>query len=134
MMHFGIPKYRLPRDVLDREVQRILDMGVSLVLNHKVEDLMAEKEEGKFDAVFLAIGAHLSKRTEIPSRDAGKMLDAVSFLRDVESGEVPKLGRRVAVYGGGNTAMDAARTVKRLGLEPLIIYRRDPNTVNRESD
>ena len=125
MMHFGIPKYRLPRDILDSEIQRIIDMGVKLVLNRKVEDLLKAKEEGNFDAVFLAIGAHLSKRTEIPSRDAGKMLDAVGFLRDVESGEVPKLGRRVAVYGGGNTAMDAARTAKRLGFEPLIIYRRD---------
>lgn len=125
MMHFGIPKYRLPRDILDGEVKRIEDMGVRIILNHKVEDLLAEKEAGHFDAAFAAVGAHLSKRTNIPARDAGAMLDAVSFLRDVESGAIPKLGRRVAVYGGGNTAMDAARTVKRLGFEPLIIYRRD---------
>jgi len=125
MMHFGIPAYRLPRDILDGEIKRIEDMGVTFVLNHKVEDLVAEKEKGKFDAVFVAVGAHLSKRTDIPSRDAGKVLDAVAFLKDVEAGTAPKLGRRVAIYGGGNTAMDAARVAKRLGHEPLIIYRRD---------
>ena len=125
MMHFGIPSYRLPRDVLDGEIKRIENMGVKIVLNHLVDDLLAEKEAGKFDAMFVAVGAHLSKRTEIPSRDAGKMLDAISFLKDVETGNAPKLGRRVAIYGGGNTAMDAARVAKRLGYEPLIIYRRD---------
>ncbi|MFN8219535.1 MAG: NAD(P)-binding protein [Fimbriimonadales bacterium] len=125
MMHFGIPAYRLPREVLDGEIERIKRMGVHIVLNHKVEDLMAEKEAGKFDAVFVAVGAHLGKKTEIPARDAGKMLDAVSFLKEVELGNAPKLGRRVAIYGGGNTAMDAARVAIRLGSEPMIIYRRD---------
>ena len=125
MMHFGIPSYRLPRDVLDGEVARIQRMGVKIVLNHKVEDLVAEKEAGKFDAVFVAVGAHLAKKTDIPARDAGKILDAVSFLKDVEMGKAPKLGRRVAIYGGGNTAMDAARVAMRLGHEPMIIYRRD---------
>nr|VFJ45955.1 MAG: NADPH-dependent glutamate synthase beta chain [Candidatus Kentron sp. DK]VFJ47518.1 MAG: NADPH-dependent glutamate synthase beta chain [Candidatus Kentron sp. DK] len=126
MMHFGIPKYRLPRRVLDDEIKRIEDLGVKIVLNRKVEDLLAEKKAGDFDAVFLAIGAHLSRRTEIPQQDAGKILDAVSFLKSVERGEDLKLGRRVAIYGGGNTAMDAARTAKRLGAEEaLIIYRRD---------
>jgi len=125
MMHFGIPSYRLPRDVLDAEVKRIENMGVKIVLNHRVDDLLAEKREGDFDAIFVAIGAHISKRTDIPARDAGKMLDAISFLKDVETGNAPKLGRRVAIYGGGNTAMDAARVAKRLGYEPLIIYRRD---------
>jgi formate dehydrogenase beta subunit len=125
MMHFGIPAYRLPRDVLDGEIRRIERMGVKIVLNHKVEDLGAEMREGGFDAAFVAVGAHLSKKTEIPGRDAAKIFDAVSFLRDVESGEAPKLGRRVAIYGGGNTAMDAARVAMRLGVEPMIIYRRD---------
>ena len=125
MMHFGIPAYRLPRDILDAEAKRIENMGVKIVLNHRVDDLEAEKAAGNFDAIFVAVGAHISKRTEIPARDAGKMLDAVSFLKDVETGNPPKLGRRVAIYGGGNTAMDAARVAKRLGYEPLIIYRRD---------
>jgi len=126
MMHFGIPAYRMPRDVLDAEISRIEQMGVKIVLNHKVQDLLAERDTGNFDAVFVAIGAHISKHIDIPARDAGKMLDAVSFLASVEAGEAPQLGRRVAVYGGGNTAMDAARVAKRLGAdEALIIYRRD---------
>ncbi len=123
MMHFGIPAYRMPRDVLESEIRRIEEMGVRIVLNHKVEDLAMEREG--FDAVFVAVGAHLGKKTEIPARDAGKMLDAVQFLRDFEMGNAPKLGRRVAIYGGGNTAMDAARVARRMGVEPLIIYRRD---------
>ena len=125
MMRYGIPAYRLPRDILDGELARIEAFGVKLVCGHKVEDLAAERLEGGFDAVFVAVGAHLSKRVEIPARDAGTIIDAVSFLRSVASGEAPVLGRRVAVYGGGNTAMDAARVAKRLGVdEALIVYRR----------
>lgn len=123
MMHFGIPAYRLPREVLEAEVRRIEDLGVKIVLNRKVVSL--EKEMTGFDAVFVAVGAHIGRKTEIPARDAGKMLDAVQFLRDFELGNAPKLGRRVAIYGGGNTAMDAARVARRMGVEPLIIYRRD---------
>jgi NADPH-dependent glutamate synthase beta subunit-like oxidoreductase len=125
MMHFGIPAYRLPREELNKEIKRIEDMGVKIVLNHKVDDILAEKKAGNFDAVFIAIGAHLSKKVDIPARDAGKMFDAVSFLRSVGQGEAPKLGRRVAVYGAGNTAMDAARVAQRLGAqEAMVIYRR----------
>ena len=126
MMNFGIPAYRLPRNILQAEIQRIMDLGIELRLNYKVTNILQEKTEGNFDAVFIAIGAHISKKTDIPARDAGKVLDAVSFLREVELGNSPKIGRRVAIYGGGNTAMDAARTAKRLGAEEaLIIYRRD---------
>jgi NADPH-dependent glutamate synthase beta subunit-like oxidoreductase len=125
MMRFGIPAYRLPRGVLDAEVRRIAALGVAFTLNHRVGDLPAEMAEGRFDAAYIAVGAHLSKRTEIPARDAGRMLDALGFLRSVDAGAPPQLGRRVAVYGGGNTAMDAARVALRLGHEPLIIYRRD---------
>ncbi len=125
MMHFGIPAYRLPRDVLDAEVERIRRMGVTIELNHRVEDLEREWTDGAFDAVFVAVGAHLSKRVDIPATDAVRMLDALSYLRDVDGGAPPRLGRRVAIYGGGNTAMDAARTALRLGHEPLIVYRRD---------
>jgi len=126
MIHFGIPAYRMPRKELQQEIKRVEDMGVKITLNHRVSDVHAEKADGGFDAVFIAIGAHLGKKIDIPSRDAGKMLDAVSFLRSVENGEEVKLGRKVAIYGGGNTAMDAARTAKRLGAEEaVIIYRRD---------
>ena len=95
-------------------------------IEQKVENVLEEKKAGGFDAVFIAVGAHLSKKIDIPSRDAGKFLDAITFLKQVEQGETPKIGRRAAIYGGGNTAMDAARTAKRMGAtEAIIIYRRD---------
>ena len=125
MMRFGIPKYRLHRDVLDVEVQRILDMGVKLEPNTKVENVLESMREGGFDAAFLAVGAHIGKRAEIPAGDAAHILDAVSVLRDMEGEERPMLGRRVVVYGGGDTAMDAARTAKRLGAtDAIVVYRR----------
>jgi 2-oxoacid:acceptor oxidoreductase delta subunit (pyruvate/2-ketoisovalerate family) len=125
MMRFGIPRYRLSRDVLDAEVQRILDMGVKLELNTKVENVLDSMREGGFDAAFLAVGAHIGKRAEIPAGDAARILDAVSVLRSMEGEEKPLLGRRVVVYGGGNTAMDAARTAKRLGAtDTVVVYRR----------
>jgi 2-oxoacid:acceptor oxidoreductase delta subunit (pyruvate/2-ketoisovalerate family) len=126
MMRFGIPRYRLPRDILDAEIARIEAMGVMIKLNSKVEDLEATMTEGGYHAAFLAIGAHLARRTEIPGRDAGRILDAVSFLHSMENTTALKVGRRVMVYGGGNTAIDVARTAKRLGAEEAImIYRRD---------
>ncbi|MDH3914009.1 MAG: NAD(P)-binding protein, partial [Rhodospirillales bacterium] len=125
MMRFGIPKYRLPRDILDGEIARITNLGVTFELNSKVEDLAGLMKSGEFDAAFVAVGAHLAKRVDIPAREAGKILDAVSVLRGMETGAAPKLGRRVVVYGGGNTALDVARTAKRLGVdETLIVYRR----------
>ena len=125
MMRFGIPKYRLPREVLDSEIKRIEEIGVTIRLNAKVADLDATLAEGEFDAAFLAVGAHLAKRAYIPAGDAGKILDAISLLRGLEAGERPLLGRRVLVYGGGNTAMDVARSAKRLGAsEAIVVYRR----------
>lgn len=127
MLHFGIPAYRLPRADLMAEIRRIEEFGVRIELDHMVEDIVAEQRAGCFDAVFVAVGAHLAKHVDIPARDAVKMLDAVALLRDGDAaGNAPLLGRRVVIYGGGNTAMDAARTVKRLGAaEALIVYRRD---------
>ena len=125
MMRVGIPKYRLPREILEGEVARIEAMGVTFKLNSKVEDLEATIAEGGFDATFLAVGAHLARRIEIPGFDAKRMLDAVTFLHSMEESSPLKLGRRVAIYGGGNTAIDVARTAERMGAEPVIIYRRD---------
>ena len=125
MMRFGIPKYRLPRDVLDAEMQRILDMGVTVQLNTKVLDVASAIKEGGFDAGFLAVGAHIAKRAYIPAKDGARILDAVAVLRSMEGEQQPMLGRRVVVYGGGNTAIDVARTAKRLGAtEAIIVYRR----------
>jgi 2-oxoacid:acceptor oxidoreductase delta subunit (pyruvate/2-ketoisovalerate family) len=125
MMRFGIPKYRLPREVLDAEIQRILELGVTVELNTKVTRILETMKEGGFDAAFLAVGAHLGKRAYIPAGSAARILDAVSLLRSMEGEEQPLLGRRIVVYGGGNTAMDAARTAKRLGAEEaIVVYRR----------
>jgi len=125
MMRFGIPKYRLPREILNAEIARIENLGVTIRLHTRVDDLERVLEGGEFDAVFLAVGAHVSKRADIPAGDASKVLDALRVLRSVDRGETPQLGRRVLVYGGGNTALDVARTVKRLGAsEAVIVYRR----------
>jgi 2-oxoacid:acceptor oxidoreductase delta subunit (pyruvate/2-ketoisovalerate family) len=124
MMRFGIPKYRLPREVIDAEVARILALGVTLTLNCKVDNVEQTLQAGGFDAAFLAVGAHIGKRAYIPAGTAAKMVDAISVLRSMEGEEKPQLGRRVVIYGGGNTAIDVARTVKRMGAEPIIVYRR----------
>ncbi|WP_103062076.1 NAD(P)-binding protein [Actinomyces qiguomingii] len=134
MMRYGIPAYRLPRDVLDAEIARIEAMGVRFVLDSKVDRIAPDLDSGEFDAVFLAIGAQVGRRAYIPAGDTARILDAVTMLKDVEDGHQADgsaaddqlmLGRRVVVYGGGNTAVDAARTAKRLGAEEaIIVYRR----------
>lgn len=125
MMRYGIPAYRLPREVLDAEIQRILDLGVDLRTDTTVTDLDQTLREDGYDAAFLAVGAPLGHRAYLPAGSAAKIVDAVTMLHGLEEGERPLLGRRVAVYGGGNTAMDAARTAKRLGAEDaLVVYRR----------
>jgi len=125
MMRFGIPKYRLPRDVLDAEINRIIELGVVMKLNSKVDRIVESMQAGRFDAAFLAVGAHIGRRSYIPAGSAAKILDAVALLRSMEGEDQPLLGRRVVVYGGGNTAIDAARTAKRLGAtEAIIVYRR----------
>jgi len=126
MLHFGIPAYRLPRDVLRHEVARLAALGIRIVLNHPVDDVLAEKAAGNFDAALLAIGAQSARHVEIPARDAAHIYDAVTMLRTAGTGGNLALGRRVIVYGGGNTAMDAARTARRLGAqEAMIVYHRD---------
>ncbi len=131
MMRFGIPSYRLPRGILDAEIRRIADMGVAFEFNVKVDNVEDVQRSGEFDAIFLAVGAHIGRRAYIPAGESAKIMDAVSMLSDVETtgeaaeGDKPLLGRRVVVYGGGNTAIDAARTAKRLGAEEaIIVYRR----------
>ena len=126
MMRFGIPQYRLPRKVLDAEVQRIVDLGVRIEYGVKVSNVLDAQQQGGFDAVFLAVGAHIAKRAFIPAGDSAKVLDAVAVLRSMEGEDKPMLGRKVVVYGGGNTAIDVARTAKRLGAtEAIIVYRRN---------
>ena len=111
--------------MLDAEIRRIIDLGVTLELDSKVTDVLREMRDGGFDAVFLAVGAHIGKRAYIPAGEAAHILDAVTLLASMEGEERPLLGRRVVVYGGGNTAMDAARTARRLGAEEaIVVYRR----------
>ncbi|WP_415933496.1 NAD(P)-binding protein [Varibaculum cambriense] len=124
MMRFGIPKYRLPREVLDAEIKRIEDLGVCFEFNAKVENVDDVADD--FDAVFLAVGAHIGRHADIPAGGSAKVMDAVQLLADMEGEDKPMLGRRVVIYGGGNTAIDAARTAKRLGAEEaVIVYRRN---------
>ncbi len=125
MLRYGIPTYRLPRHVLDGEIERILDMGVELELGQQVTDVRLEQAAGGFDAVFLAVGAQLARRIEIPAGDSSRVLDAVTFLHRVAEDDPPQLGRRVVVVGGGDTAVDTARTAVRLGAtDAVIVYRR----------
>lgn len=114
MMRVGVPAYRLPRDLVEKEIQAILDLGVDLRLNSRVEDVEALLVQG-YDAVFVAIGAHVGKKLPIPGADHPDVLDAVEFLRRVSLGEPVRLGQRVLVLGGGNVAIDAAMTARRLG-------------------
>jgi NADPH-dependent glutamate synthase beta subunit-like oxidoreductase len=126
MMHYGIPQYRLPRDGLMQEIARIQAMGVTIVSNYRVNDVLAEKNAGRFDAVFLAIGAQVGNHLDIPAMDGGKMIHALDLLEQVEQGKPPKLGRVVGIVGAGNTAVDAARVARRLGAEEaVLIYRSD---------
>ncbi|HCB06697.1 MAG TPA: NAD(P)-binding protein [Nocardioides sp.] len=125
MMRYGIPRYRLPREVLDAEIDRLVRMGVRLELDTPVTSVSRLREEEGWDAVVLAVGAQLGRRTYLPAGSAARMVDAVSLLHGLEEGERPLLGRRVAVYGGGDTAIDAARTAKRLGAaDAVVVYRR----------
>ena len=126
MMRYGIPAYRLPRAVLDAEIARVIAMGVEVQLGHVVHDVEQERHDGKFDAVFLAVGAQLGKRVDIPAGDSSRVIDAVNFLHQVAEDDPPLLGRRVVIYGGGDTAFDAARTARRLGAtDAVIVYRRN---------
>jgi NADPH-dependent glutamate synthase beta subunit-like oxidoreductase len=123
MLTYGIPEYRLPRSTVDAEIDRIVGMGVELRLNSPVEDLAAEA--ARYDAVFVAVGAQIGKRAELPAADAARVVDALTLLHGVAGGERPELGRQVVVYGGGDTAMDAARTARRIGAaDATIVYRR----------
>jgi len=122
MLRYGIPPFRLPREVLDREIREIEAVGVSIRTGCKVESIEKLFEQG-YDAVFLAIGAHRERRLNIPGEELA--IPGVEFLRKANSGQPIPIGRRVAVIGGGNVATDVARTALRLGAEEVsILYRR----------
>ena len=135
MMRYGIPAYRLPRSVLDAEIARIIALGVDVELGHTVHDIEGERSESGADAVFLAVGAQLGRRVDIPAGDSSRVLDAISVLHRVADDDPPMLGRRVVVYGGGDTAIDAARTARRLGAtDAVIVYRRNRERMPAHGD
>jgi NADPH-dependent glutamate synthase beta subunit-like oxidoreductase len=124
VLRYGIPSYRLPKEILDQEIDNILSLGVEAKTGAPVGTEVKWEELRKFDAIFVAAGAWKSLPLKIPGEDAAGVMSGLEFLQKVNSGRAVDLGQRVAIIGGGNTAMDAARSALRLGVKPLVIYRR----------
>jgi NADPH-dependent glutamate synthase beta subunit-like oxidoreductase len=125
MMRYGIPAYRLPKEVLNREIEAILRLGVELECNVKVGvNIPFDQLTHDYDAVFLGLGAQIGTTAGIPGEDARNVFTGLAFLKEINSGKQVQVGRNVVVVGGGNTAMDAARVAKRLGADVSIVYRR----------
>jgi heterodisulfide reductase subunit A-like polyferredoxin len=123
MLRVGVPEYRLPTDVIDREVQAIADLGVEIEYNHPVTDV-EELFNAGFHSVLIAVGAHEGIKLEIPGADLDGVITNTTFLRDVRLGTSPEMGERIAVVGAGDVAMDCARTSIRLGKDVAVYYRR----------
>ncbi len=121
MMRYGIPAYRLPKDVLKLDIQRIEQMGVKITCNYRIKNLLKEEQEGCFDAVFLGIGATKSSLLNIPTDKEAQVISAIEFLSNVSAGKNLQIGKNVLVYGAGNTAMDAARTAFRVGAHSVTV-------------
>jgi len=124
ILRVGIPSYRLPKDILDKEIADIQACGVEIKTNARLGGDLSFKDLEEYEAVFLATGAHVSRKLNIPGEDLEGVGSGLDLLRDINLGKAVHIGRKVAVIGGGNTALDAARAVLRLGGNPLILYRR----------
>ncbi len=125
MVYVGIPRYRVPMDVLKKDVERIEKLGVNFYYNTEVDEKMLQELKEKYDAVFIGIGAHRARKANCEGEDLDGVIQAIHFLRKVALGEEVKIGKRVAVIGGGDVAMDASRTALRLGAEKvMVLYRR----------
>jgi len=134
MMRVGIPKYRLPKDVLDAEIETIKQLGVEIKTNSRIDSINSLREQG-YDAIFLSLGAHAGITMRVAGEDSQGVVDCVSLLRDVSLGKKVKLGEKVAIIGGGNAAMDASCTALRLGAkEVTIIYRRSRDEMPASED
>ncbi len=124
ILRAGIPSYRLPRGVLDREIAGIQAYGVEIKTNARLGGDLSFEDLEEYEAIFLATGAHVSRKLNIPGEDLEGVISGLDLLRDINLGKAVRIEGRVAVLGGGNTAVDAARAVLRLGGIPLILYRR----------
>jgi len=125
MLALGIPEFRLPKDVLNYEIDRIKKLGIEIRTNTTIgKDIQLDQLKEEYKAVFVAIGAHKGLKMRIPNEDSEGVLDAVEFLRDFNLGNKVEIGDKVIVVGGGNSAIDAARVAKRLGKDTRIFYRR----------
>jgi NADPH-dependent glutamate synthase beta subunit-like oxidoreductase/bacterioferritin-associated ferredoxin len=125
MLRFGIPAYRLPKAVVDREVQQLKGMGVEFRFGQRLgKDFTLADLQKDYDALFVATGSPQSRPLNVPGENLPQVLHGLSFLQEVNLGRRPAIGRRVAVIGGGNTAIDAARAALRLGAEVSLVYRR----------
>ena len=125
MLAVGIPEYRLPNDMLNREIEAIKKLGVDIRLNAPVNDVESLQKDG-YQAVFIATGAHKGDKMGIPGEDLDGVFDAIDFLREANLGRQVKIGEKVAVVGGGNSAIDAARVALRNGAKEVhILYRRE---------
>ncbi len=126
MLRYGIPAYRLPRDILDQEIDFILKTGVEAKTGTRVgKDIGFGELRKDYDAIFVGVGAHRNLSLRIPGEDLLGVKGGAEFLREVELGPAPGVGERVAVIGGGNVAIDVARTCRRMGSEVTILYRRE---------
>ena len=124
MMRVGIPEYRLPHKALDNEIEYLKEMGVDIKTGHRVESVDMLFKQG-YDALHLSCGAHKGARLGIPGDDLPGVVDGISFLREINLDKKVEIGNRVAVIGGGNTAVDVARSAIRLGAKEVeVIYRR----------
>ncbi|MGQ9818584.1 MAG: NAD(P)-binding protein [Candidatus Kapaibacteriales bacterium] len=128
MLRYGIPSYRLPEDILDKEIQKIVDLGVEIECNVSVgRDIPYDKIRDEYDAVFVGIGAHKGKSLGLPGEDAPNIFTGTEFLNRVNRGQKIDVGKKALVIGGGDTAIDAARVSRRLGADVTILYRRTRN-------
>ena len=126
MLRYGIPEYRLPREIIDNEIAEICSAGVEIRCGKRVENISDLKDDEDFDAVVVAVGAHKGGKLPIPGNDLEGVLNAVSFLRNVNLGAPDKLGKRLAIIGGGNVAFDCARVARRLGVEEVHVACLEP--------
>lgn len=125
LLFSGIPDYRLPKEILNAEVERIVKMGVKIRLNYKVQDLLTEKETGKFDAVFLSVGAGLIHKEDFQHDDSVLITDAFSFFNEVKSNSSHYVRKKVVIYGGGKLALYLARMIIRFGSEARVYFPGD---------